>query len=151
MRLRRGRFPPDGVDRIVIAPISILRATLPALAALLVWSGIPGAQAQMGAQAQTSQRPKTSTAFPRVSVSGSYLAARHAGVSRDAAAASIYYRVALRGDPRNPELLSRAFMAVLQNGEVEESVRLADRLVSLPQSRLLVSLPSRKRPDWSRA
>ena len=118
----------------MIPPISILRATLPALAALLVWSGTLGAQAQMGTQAQTSQRPKTSTAFPRVSVSGSYLAARHAGVSRDAAAASIYYRVALRGDPRNPELLSRAFMAVLQNGEVEESVRLAERLVQVDKS-----------------
>jgi tetratricopeptide (TPR) repeat protein len=101
---------------------------LPALAALLVWSGIPAAQAQ------TSQRPKASSAMPRVSVSGSYLAARHAGISRDAAAAAIYYRVALRGDPRNPELLGRAFMAVLQNGEVDEAVRLAERLVQVDKT-----------------
>src|SRR5262245_44804723 len=102
MRLRRQTLPPDGVDRIVIAPISILRATLPALAVLLVWSGHPGAQAQTGTP--STQRPKVAVApaMPRVSVSGSYLAARHAGVSRDAAAASLYYRVALRGDPRNP-------------------------------------------------
>ena len=112
----------------MIPPILILRAALPALAALLVWSGIPGAQAQ------TSQRPKASSAFPRVSVSGSYLAARHAGVARDAAAAAIYYRVALRGDPRNPELLGRAFMAVLQNGEIDEAVRLADRLLQVDKS-----------------
>ena len=108
----------------MIPPISILRTALPALAALLVWSVASSAQAQTGgqtgAQGQTSQRPKASPAFPRVSVSGSYLAARHAGVSRDAAAASIYYRVALRGDPRNPELLARAFMAVLQSGEIDE-------------------------------
>ncbi len=111
---------------------------MPALAALLVWSVASSAQAQTGgqtgAQGQTSQRPKTSPAFPRVSVSGSYLAARHAGVSRDAAAASIYYRVALRGDPRNPELLGRAFMAVLQSGEIDESVRLADRLLQVDKS-----------------
>jgi tetratricopeptide (TPR) repeat protein len=126
----------------VIPPISILRATLPALAALLVWSVAPSAQAQTGgqsggqtgAQGQTSQRPKTAPPFPRVSVSGSYLAARHAGVARDAAAASIYYRVALRGDPRNPELLGRAFMAVLQSGEIDESVRLADRLLQVDKS-----------------
>jgi tetratricopeptide (TPR) repeat protein len=122
----------------VIPPISILRATLPALAALLVWSVAPSAQAQTGgqtgAQGQTSQRPKTAPAFPRVSVSGSYLAARHAGVARDAAAASIYYRVALRGDPRNPELLGRAFMAVLQSGEIDESVRLADRVLQVDKS-----------------
>ena len=119
----------------MIRSISILRAALPALAALLVWSGLAGAQAQTGAPPQTTQRPKASTpAFPRVSVSGSYLAARHAGVSRDAAAASIYYRVALRGDPRNPELLSRAFTAVLQNGEIDEAVRLAERLVQVDKS-----------------
>jgi tetratricopeptide (TPR) repeat protein len=121
----------------VIRSISILRAALPALAALLVWSGIPGAQAQTRAPAHSSQRPKakvTIPAFPRVSVSGSYLAARHAGVSRDAAAASIYYRVALRGDPRNPELLGRAFLAVLQNGEVDEAARLADRLLQVDKT-----------------
>src|SRR5918996_5094550 len=105
-----------------------MRAALPTLAVLLVWSGLPGAQAQTGAQ--SSQRPKvTAPAMPRVSVSGSYLAARHAGVSRDAAAASIYYRVALRGDPRNPELLNRAFMAVLQNGEGDEAGRLGGPVV----------------------
>jgi tetratricopeptide (TPR) repeat protein len=115
--------------------MSIQRAALPALAVLIVWSGIPGAQAQTGAQPQSTQRPKvTISAMPRVSVSGSYLAARHAGVSRDAAAASIYYRSALRGDPRNPELLSRAFTAVLQNGEVDEAVRLADRLLQVDKS-----------------
>lgn len=117
----------------MIAPISILRAALPALAVLLVWSGLPGAQAQTGTP--STQRPKVAMpAMPRASVSGSYLAARHAGVSRDAAAASVYYRVALRGDPRNPELLSRAFTAVLQNGEIDEAVRLADRLLAVDKS-----------------
>ena len=67
-------------------------------------------------------------------MSGSYLAARHAGVSRDAAAAAIYYRAALRGDPRNPDCSSRAFMAVLQNGEIDEAVRLAERLLQVDKS-----------------
>ena len=151
-------LPPDGVDRTVIPPISILRAALPVLAACLVWSVASGAQAQTGGQsgAQDNQpAPKTSPAFPRVSVSGSYLAARHAGVSRDAAAAAIYYRSALRGDPRNPELLGRAFMAVLQSGEIDESVRLADRLLQVDKSdrvaRLVLGVKAIKQKQYPAA
>src|SRR5262249_56194797 len=51
----------------------------------------------------------------QTSLSGSYLAARHAGDQRDVAAAASYYRAALRGDPRNNELLGRTFLAVLAN------------------------------------
>ncbi len=86
-------------------------------ALVLAWSGVPAAQAQA---------PST---YSRTSVSGSFLAARHAGVERDAAAAAAYYRAALRGDPRNGELLSRAFLAVLANGEVEEAVKFAERVL----------------------
>jgi len=86
-------------------------------ALVLAWSGVPAAQAQA---------PST---YSRTSVSGSFLAARHAGVERDAAAAAAYYRAALRGDPRNGELLSRVFLAVLANGEVEEAVKFAERVV----------------------
>ena len=63
--------------------------------------------------------------FSRTSPSGSYLAARHAGGQRDAAAAASYYRAALRGDPRNNELLGRTFLAVLANGEVDEGGKLS--------------------------
>jgi tetratricopeptide (TPR) repeat protein len=132
-----------------------LRTALPAFAALLVWSVVPIAQAQTGAPGQTSQRSKAAPAFPRVSVSGSYLAARHAGTARDAAAAAIYYRVALRGDPRNPELLGRAFMAVLQSGEIEESVRLADRLLQVDKSdrvaRLVLGVRAIKQKQYATA
>jgi tetratricopeptide (TPR) repeat protein len=66
-----------------------------------------------------------------MSASGSYLAARHAGGQKDAAAAAAYYRAALRGDPRNNELLNRTFLAVLANGEVDEAVKLAERVVQI--------------------
>jgi tetratricopeptide (TPR) repeat protein len=136
----------------VIPPFSILRVAFLALAALLVWSGIAAAQAQ---QQQSSPRPKSSLAFPRISVSGSYLAARHAGVSRDAAAAAIYYRAALRGDPRNPELLNRAFLAVLQNGEIDEAVRLAERLLQVDKTdrvaRLVLGVRAIKQKQYAQA
>jgi tetratricopeptide (TPR) repeat protein len=82
------------------------------------------------AQVQESQpQPQLLSTYQRSSVSGSYLAARHATVERDAAGAAAHYRSALRGDPKNNELLSRAFLAVLANGEMEEAIRLADRLL----------------------
>jgi tetratricopeptide (TPR) repeat protein len=72
--------------------------------------------------------------FSRTSASGSYLAARHAGGQKDAAAAAAYYRAALRGDPRNNELLSRTFLAVLANGEVDEAVKLAERVLQVDKT-----------------
>ena len=97
-------------------------STLTAIASILL--AIPVAAAQ-----SPNARAKSQQVFPRVSVSGSYLAARHAGIERDAAAAALYYRAALRGDPRNTELLNRAFLALLTNGEFEDAVRLAERVV----------------------
>lgn len=102
-----------------------LRA-LPALAIAMACVGT--------SDAQPTTTTKSQTALPRISVSGSYLAARHAGVNRDAAAAALYYRAALRGDPRNPELLSRAFTAVLQSGDIDEAVRLAERLLQVDRN-----------------
>jgi tetratricopeptide (TPR) repeat protein len=72
--------------------------------------------------------------FSRTSASGSYLAARHAGGQKDAAAAATYYRAALRGDPRNNELLGRTFLAVLANGEVDEAVKLAERVLQVDKT-----------------
>jgi tetratricopeptide (TPR) repeat protein len=102
----------------VISPLSFRRAAPAAIAVVaLTWSAPLVAQSQLP------------TTYSRTSVSGSFLAARHASVERDAAAAATHYRAALRSDPRNGELLSRAFLAVLANGEVEEAVRLAERVV----------------------
>jgi len=90
--------------------------------------------------------------FSRTSASGSYLAARHAGGQRDAAAAAAYYRAALRGDPRNNELLGRAFLAVLANGEVEEAVKLAERVLQVDKTdriaRLVVGVRAIKQKQY---
>jgi tetratricopeptide (TPR) repeat protein len=122
MRPRRGRRPPDGVDKIVIFSLTIRRAALAALAATALTFTLtsPGS-----ALAQT---PATG---PRVSASGSFLAAQHASRERDAAAAATFYRSALRTDPRNNELLDRTFLSVLLNGDVEEAGRLADQVLKV--------------------
>ena len=63
-----------------------------------------------------------------ITVSGSYLAARHAGQMRDAEAAAAYYGAALRLDPANVELRDRAFLSLLVGGDVDQAVGYADRI-----------------------
>jgi tetratricopeptide (TPR) repeat protein len=101
------------------------RVAVAVIAALAIsWPAALSARAQ--APATFAQAPAS---FARSSTSGSYLAARHAGGQRDAAAAAAYYRAALRGDPRNTELLGRTFLAVLANGDVDEAIKLAERVL----------------------
>jgi tetratricopeptide (TPR) repeat protein len=112
--------PPDGVDQAVTSPLCYRHAALPVIAAVVSWAGLSPVLAQ---------NPNTNT-YSRTSVSGSFLAARHAANEHDAAAAAAYYRAALRGDGRNGELLSRAFLSVLANGDVDEAARLAERALA---------------------
>lgn len=64
------------------------------------------------------------------SLSGNYLAAIVAGSERDTLAASTFFREALRDDPRNNDLVDRAFVAALANGAIPDAVPLADRVIA---------------------
>jgi tetratricopeptide (TPR) repeat protein len=64
-----------------------------------------------------------------MTASGSYLAARHAGQERDAASAAAYYRLALKHDPKNNDLLDRTFLSMVVGGDIDQSVRYAERIV----------------------
>jgi tetratricopeptide (TPR) repeat protein len=64
------------------------------------------------------------------SLSGNYLAAIVAGAERDTLAASTFFREALRDDPRNQDLVDRAFVAALANGNMAEAVSLAPRVIA---------------------
>ncbi len=84
--------------------------------------------------AQTPDHPTDNSAqFPSshdlksLTTSGSYLAARHASVERDATSAAAFYRSALRTDPKNNELLDRAFISSVADGDIDEAVKLAER------------------------
>src|SRR6266705_2602660 len=122
---RQGRPSVRWSRRAMIPSPLLRRAVVAALAALAItWPGMVSAWAQA--------QPREG--FARTSPSGSYLAARHAGDQRDVAAAASYYRAALRGDPRNNELLGRTFLAVLANGEVDEGVKLAERVLQVDKN-----------------
>ena len=86
---------------------------------------------------------------------GNYLAARHAGTERDSAAAAAYYLNVLKADPKNPDLLGRAFLSVLTGGDIEQAGKLADRLLQVDRTdriaRLVVGVRALKQKDYSTA
>ena len=125
------------------------------LAASVTFPGSLAAQTPVQASTQTSPQVPTPQQLARISPAGSYLAARHAGIQRDVAAASAYYRAALRTDPRNSELLERAFLSVLIDGDVEEAAKLAERIVQIDRShriaRLVLGVRSLKQKQYQTA
>jgi tetratricopeptide (TPR) repeat protein len=75
-----------------------------------------------------------------VSQPGNYLSALIASADRDTPAAEVYYREALRVDPRNPDLLERAFAAALSNGDETSASSLGERLLARDPSNNLARL-----------
>jgi tetratricopeptide (TPR) repeat protein len=97
--------------------------------------------------AQTPDHPTDNSAqFPTshdlrsLTMSGSYLAARHASVERDSNSAATFYRSALRTDPKNNELLDRAFISSLADGDIDEAVKLAERILTVDKSNRVARL-----------
>src|SRR5436305_4498949 len=112
--------------------------------------------------AQTPDHPTDNSAqFPShrdlksLTMSGSYLAARHASVERDSASAAAFYRSALRTDPKNNELLDRAFISSLADGDIDEAVKLADRILTMDKAnrvaRLVVGVRDLKQKKYPAA
>jgi tetratricopeptide (TPR) repeat protein len=113
--------------------VSSLSSVLRGRSALLRWVILPLALAAtapaLARQASVSDLP-SSVYTPADSLEGNFLAAYIAGASRDTAAAALFYREALREDPKNPELLERAFLALLADGDLNASGRAAERVVA---------------------
>ncbi|HUI15575.1 MAG TPA: tetratricopeptide repeat protein [Xanthobacteraceae bacterium] len=86
---------------------------------------------------------------------GSYLAARHASAERDEGAAASYYLDVLKLDPHNSDLLSRAFLSELSDGDIDAASKLADRLLAIDHSdrisRLVVGIRELKKKHYAAA
>lgn len=93
--------------------------------ALALIVAMPGAGLAQGEAAPRTTGPLE----PAESLEGNYLAAIVAGAGRDLGAASLYLREAIKGDPRNGELLERGFVAFLADGAMNDAFRAAERLV----------------------
>src|ERR1700692_3532899 len=112
--------------------------------------------------AQTPDHPVDNSAqFPTsrdlksLTMSGSFLPPRHASVERDANSARGFYRSALRSDPKNNELLDRAFISSLAEGDIDEGVKLAERILTIDKSnrvaRLVVGVRDLKAKKYASA
>jgi tetratricopeptide (TPR) repeat protein len=118
-----------------------------AIAGAAVFFSLPSAFA--------AETPTTQDVITHATTSGSYLAARHAGVERDSATAAAYYLNVLKADPHNADLLSRTFLSVLTDGDIEEAGRLADRLIQLDRTdkfaRLVIGVRALKQKQYALA
>jgi Flp pilus assembly protein TadD/predicted transcriptional regulator len=134
-------------------PIRFNRSMLAAVAvASLAMSGRLLAQTP-DHQADNSAQFPTSRDLKGLTIAGSYLAARHASVERDASSAAAFYRSALRADPKNNELLDRAFISSLADGDIDEAVKLADRILTIDKTnrvaRLVVGVRDLKQKKYA--
>jgi tetratricopeptide (TPR) repeat protein len=136
---------PIRFNRLAIAAAAIASLVLPGA----VLAQTPDHPADSSAQFPTSRDLRGLT------TSGSYLAARHASVERDASAAAAFYRSALRTDPKNNELLDRAFISSLAEGDIDEAVKLADRVLAIDKNnrvaRLVVGARDLKQKKYAAA
>lgn len=86
--------------------------------------------------------PARAEAIPDVdsSLAGSYLAARLASSERDSDAAVTYLRNLMRLDSRNDEVVERTFFAMLMDGEIDDAMKLADRMVKTDRTHRIARL-----------
>src|ERR1700761_9350238 len=149
------RHTHPGARRIVMLSLRFNRWTIAALSFAVL--ALPGA-----VSAQTPDHPSDNSAqFPSsrdlkgLTTAGSYLAARHASVERDAASAAAVYRSALRSDPKNNELLDRAFISSVADGDIDEAVKLAEKILTIDKSnrvaRLVVGVRDLKAKKYASA
>lgn len=86
---------------------------------------------------------------------GAYLAGRYAAKENDAEAAARYYDRALKFDPSNPELLERAVMSEVAEGDLDGAAKHAEELVEgAPHARIpriVIAVKSMRDGDYARA
>jgi tetratricopeptide (TPR) repeat protein len=129
-----------GARRIVKFFIRFNRLAIAAAAVTpLVFAGELSAQTPDHPADNSAQFP-SSRDLKGLTTAGSYLAARHASVERDASSAATFYRSALRTDPKNNELLDRAFISSLAEGDIDEAVKLADRILTIDKNNRVARL-----------
>jgi tetratricopeptide (TPR) repeat protein len=130
---------PENSKANVMLPIRVNRWSFAAFAFALLAPGSISAQTPDHPADNTAQFP-TRSELKSHTQTGSYLAARHASVERDATAAAAFYRSALRSDPKNNELLDRAFISSVADGDIDEAVKLAERILTIDKSNRVARL-----------
>lgn len=98
--------------------------------ALALAAGLSPALSSPVLAAQPRESSPVTEYEPADSLEGNFLAAYIAGAARDTTAAATFYREAVKADPRNAELLERAFISMLADGSLPDAFRAAERLTA---------------------
>ncbi len=118
-------------------------------------AAIIGAVLVLGLSSARAAQTPSEQDILRDNPAGNYLAARHASVERDPAVAAGYYLNVLKTDPRNPDLLSRAFLSVLTEGDVDQASKLAEKVLAIDHSdhiaRLVLGVRALKQKQYALA
>jgi tetratricopeptide (TPR) repeat protein len=129
----------------------VIHSPLPRHAAIVGIALAFSLPSALAVRAATVQAPAQEELSPE-NAAGSYLAARHAGAERDAAAAAAYYMDVLKLDPHNPDLLSRTFLSVLTDGDIDEASKLGERLLDVDHTdriaRLVIGIRELKQKHY---
>ncbi len=92
---------------------------------------------------------------PGRTLSGNYLAGRHAQARRDLSAAADFLGAALKRSPDAPELLRRTFVLMTVEGRIDEAAALAQRLIDIdataPAAYLTLAVTDIKRGRYGAA
>ena len=89
------------------------------------------------------------------SIYGNYLAGRYAGANRDTDKASEFFQKALAQDPSSAIVLERAFLLEVADGDIDQAIELANRIVARDAenriARLVLALHAFKIEDFEAA
>ena len=96
---------------------------------LLSWLALLSLSERRVGRSRPDRHPDRKSSRSATAQPGNYLSALIASADRDTPAAEVYYREALRADPRNPDLLERAFAAALSNGDEASASSLGEKLL----------------------
>ncbi len=108
--------------------MSVSRSMLVRSAAAVLALGLSVGAAEARRSQAAPAAPNPSPFVVADTLEGNYLAAYIAVASRDVAAAAVFYRGALQQDPANPELMERAFISLVADGDFDSAARVAERL-----------------------
>ncbi|NJO67566.1 MAG: hypothetical protein HC826_00940 [Rhodospirillales bacterium] len=110
-----------------MTPLLVAAALVPIIAC-----GVSGDEATASADREDIR--------PGTTVTGNYLAARHARAESDERASAAFYLAALKGSAEDPVLLERAALALILDGRPKESIAIAERLAKVAPGSTVVGL-----------
>ena len=145
-----------GMRRLIpFTPIQFANGAIVTYSLLSWHAAAIGAAVAMSLPSALAAQAPTPQELTHFTSAGSYLAARHAGAERDAAAAAAYYMNVLKADPHNADLLSRTFLSVVTEGNIDEAAKLADRVLQADKTdriaRLVIGVRALKQKEYGAA